>query len=377
MAAKTTSYIDARGVKRTGYIIDGRTYEDADATTPVGRGSIVEAGGRRYVKGVGENGASMLYSDYLSSQNMKATDYVDSQGLLKTGYIKDGKTYADILATVPVEKGSTVSAGAQLWVKGVGENGESLPYSDYLKSIEAKELSSDGGPFISELEQMARDEYERAKELSGEAYSLGLLSSGQETDRRKAETEKEYEQLGAQLYRDYMLRKKELPQLLAAQGITGGLTESSLLGLEAGYSGELAEQERGRLSRLGDIEAEAAETARKLLQQKAEAEAKAEDKYAERRLDILQRRAAEAKETKGEAEAAETLLLSRAAEKAETLAKYGDFSGYRALGFSEEEIAAMEKAYYEEQFSARLKIAQQKARYGDTGELLELLGLGK
>ena len=70
-------------------------------------------------------------------------------------------------------------------------------------------------------------------------------------------------------------------------------------------------------------------------------------------------------------------MLSRAAEKAETLAKYGDFSGYRALGFSEEEIAAMEKAYYEEQFSARLKIAQQKARYGDTGELLELLGLGK
>ena len=103
MSGKTTSYIDAKGVKRTGYIVDGRTYEDESATIPVAKGSIVDAGGRRYVKGVGENGESMLYADYLKRENMKATDYVDSQGLLKIGYVKDGKTYADILATTPVE----------------------------------------------------------------------------------------------------------------------------------------------------------------------------------------------------------------------------------------------------------------------------------
>jgi len=35
----------------------------------------------------------------------------------------------------------------------------------------------------------------------------------------------------------------------------------------------------------------------------------------------------------------------------------------------------MEQAYYEEQFAKRLKIAQQKARYGDSSELLALLGM--
>ena len=45
-----------------------------------------------------------------------------------------------------------------------------------------------------------------------------------------------------------MESKRTLPQRLAAQGITGGLTESSQVRLANSYGEELAENERARLA---------------------------------------------------------------------------------------------------------------------------------
>lgn len=378
MAAKITSYIDAGGVKRKGFIIDGRTYEDELGSTPVGRGSIVDAGGQRYVKGVGEKGESVLLGDYLDSQNMKATDYVDSKGALKTGYIRDGVTYADILATTPVEKGSIVTAGGKTWIKGVGSDGGSMIYSDYLKSLESGkgETTDNGGSeMLKEMEAGAKEAYERTKSNSNDIYASELRRTEAEAARRKDSLEGEYEQLDTELYRDYMLDRKNLPQILAAQGITGGLSESSLLGLETGYMQNLAENQRRKIAEMADIEASAEDTAQRLFGEKAKADAKAEADYAEKQLEIARLREQQRSEAAEKAAAAEKLIYTRALDKAEALAKLGDFSAYRALGYSEAEIAAMEKAYDEKQFSTRLKIAQQKARYGDASELLALLGL--
>lgn len=351
MSGKITSYIDAKGVKRTGYIVDGRTYEDESATIPVAKGSIVDAGGQRYVKGVGENGESMLYADYLKRENMKATDYVDSQGLLKIGYVKDGKTYADILATTPVES----------------------VYSDYLE----KEETDDG--YTEELKTQAKESYDRALNLGSSIYEAGLSENTREKDRATEKAEADYKALGAQLYRDYMQDKKNLPQLLAAQGISGGISESSAIGLEAEYMNNLSANERARLSAISDIQEEARANALKLYMEKAASDAKAEEDYARRLREIMAEEEASRKESESaaakNAKADGESLYARAIEKAEILASVGDFSGYKAMGYSDEEIAAMEKAYYEKQFSERLKIAQQKAKYGDSSELLALLGL--
>lgn len=375
MAAKITSYIDAGGNKRTGYIIDGSTFQDEQGLKSVEKGSIVDAGGKRYVKGVGQNGSSMLLEDYLKSRNMNPTNYVDSQGVLKGGYIKDGQTYADILATTPVEKGSLVSAGGKTWIKGMGAEGGSMLYSDYIKnSASDKSPGSGGGTVSIDKEAEAKAQYEKKLNAGQELYAEALKNSEAETQRRKEALEGEYAKLGKQLYRDYMTDRKKLPQLLAAQGITGGLSESSLLGLEAGYQSEMSENLRRRLSDMGDIELEAAENRLQLYKDKAEAEAKAEEDYAEALLELAREREHSAAEEAEQMAKAEKLLYTRALEKAEILAGAGDFSGYRALGYSEAEIAAMEKAYSEEQFATRLKNAQQKARYGNAEELLALLG---
>ena len=55
-----------------------------------------------------------------------------------------------------------------------------------------------------------------------------------------------YKSTDRQLYREYMESKRTLPQRLAAQGITGGLTESSQVRLANSYGEELAENERAR-----------------------------------------------------------------------------------------------------------------------------------
>lgn len=57
-----------------------------------------------------------------------------------------------------------------------------------------------------------------------------------------------YKSTDRQLYREYMENKRTLPQRLAAQGITGGLTESSQVRLANSYGKELAENERARLA---------------------------------------------------------------------------------------------------------------------------------
>ena len=429
MANKKTSYIDAQGNKQIGYIIDGSTYSDEAGTTPVGKGSIVEAGGQQWVKGVGADGGSMLYGDYLKSQGMSATDYLDPNGQKKTGYIKDGATYADILGTtpvsvgsvvtaggqqwlkeengsvpftggeqpkkatptsyvdalgnlqtgyiidgktykdqvgtMPVEPGSMVSAGGQQWVKGEDGEGQSAAdylkelgaasgsgeniysallkeledkdtgsggnvYADYLKELEAKAAGSGNGEniygdYLKKLEEKSADigsgedvfegylaqlKEKAGQEGNSEALEQMLAEVQSARDKAIASNDKVYaaqlektmqgiaaqidalnqgyKDVNTQLYRDYMTQKKNLPQLLAAQGITGGLSESSLISLEAGYQGSLAENERARLDAVKEIELAGKDAELELAIEKARAEASAGDVAAERRLAVLQ-----------------------------------------------------------------------------------------
>ena len=180
--ASKTTYIDATGEKREGYIIDGRTYQDAGGTTPVGAGSIVNAGGTQYIKM--PDGSGMLYSEYLAKQNAAAqptsyagaaatpaasysdggsaapaqssggsapyqTVYYDSRGNQKTGYIINGKTYTDAAGTQEVPVGSYVQdSSGRIWRKGYGNTSElvSSPleedHYDYMTGVNnSKEIT--------------------------------------------------------------------------------------------------------------------------------------------------------------------------------------------------------------------------------------------
>ena len=70
-----------------------------------------------------------------------------------------------------------------------------------------------------------------------------------------------YDKANRDAYVNMMMAKKDLPQQMAANGLTGGLTESSLLGLRSDYGNTYAENERGRVSAINDIRTSAQESA--------------------------------------------------------------------------------------------------------------------
>lgn len=132
-----------------------------------------------------------------------------------------------------------------------------------------------------------------------------------------------YKSTDRQLYREYMESKRTLPQRLAAQGITGGLTESSQVRLANSFGEELAENERARLAE--EAKTYSARDARL-------AAARAEQSRAD----------AEAKRTHGESLAklwqeAEKHRREDAAKTAALLAAAGDYSGYVGMGLTQEQ----------------------------------------
>lgn len=136
-------------------------------------------------------------------------------------------------------------------------------------------------------------------------YAKRLEQLGADTQRQINNLNADYAGMNTQLYRDYMKSKKTLPQQLSAQGISGGLSESTNLGLETLYSDRLLQNEKNRLRGINDIETAAGGN----------------------RLNILKDYTADA------------------AERANTMAGIGDFSGYKELGYTDEQIAALKNAW--------------------------------
>lgn len=218
---------------------------------------------------------------------------------------------------------------------------------------------------------------------------------------QKQETNRSYADMFKQLYAQKMNAKKNIGQQMAAQGVTGGASESTLLGLETDYSEALRQGQQGRISALGELDR--AITSARLDGDIAKAQLAADgareqaasyagvlqtllDRYdnqqaqqtaygredAANKLSYARQLAlsiaqggnmptddllAAAGMTRADAEAIVTsvgqsrqdeqdaLKYSQALQKAETLAGYGDFSGYAALGYTAEEIAAMKATY--------------------------------
>lgn len=71
---------------------------------------------------------------------------------------------------------------------------------------------------------------------------------------QKGDIVQSYDDLYRQLYLDRRRAEKNLPQQLAAMGISGGLTESTALGLQTDYTNALRQGEQEKLSTLNDID---------------------------------------------------------------------------------------------------------------------------
>ena len=132
-----------------------------------------------------------------------------------------------------------------------------------------------------------------------------------------------YKSTDRQLYREYMESTRTLPQRLAAQGITGGLTESSQVRLANSYGEGLAENERARLAEEAQTysERDARLAAARTEQSRSDAEAK--KTHSESLAKLWQE--------------VEKQRREEAAKAAALLAAAGDYSGYIGMGLTQEQ----------------------------------------
>ncbi len=129
-----------------------------------------------------------------------------------------------------------------------------------------------------------------------------------------------YQGTNKQLYRDYMQHQRTLPQEMAARGYSGGLSESAQLRLRNSYEEGLGENERARLGQISSAE-------RDLAQKLFEARTAADT--ANRQADL---------QRMGYLTTLQEQQYQDQRERAAQLASAGDFSLYRDLGYSDDQI---------------------------------------
>ena len=123
----------------------------------------------------------------------------------------------------------------------LGQGNGSYGYDSYLGDLE------------SQYQQMeAAIEAQRAAQLS--RIQAQYDAAVEKLERQRPAIEQNYEDTAKQAYTQNMLAKRDLPQQLAAQGLTGGLSESSQLALEAEYGNQLSGARRDYHQNLYDLD---------------------------------------------------------------------------------------------------------------------------
>jgi len=194
-----------------------------------------------------------------------------TEGVRRTGTQGTGTTQGTQTVTAKGLTG-TQGTGAQLSLQGVTAGG-AQEYSSALQDLQAQ------------LEQVDFA-LEQAKALNDELHTAQLEQVRARIQEQIATLNEQYQSLNRQLYVDYMKSRRDLPQLLAAQGYTGGLRESSMLGLETAYGENLAQNERERMSGIRSIEAGGLDNELTLAIENAKAQQEAENNAYERAAKI-------------------------------------------------------------------------------------------
>lgn len=136
-----------------------------------------------------------------------------------------------------------------------------------------------------------------------------------------------YGNLNKQLYRDYMESLRVLPQEMAARGYSGGMSESARLGLDTAYGERLNENEAARIAAEAELRQQAADAEYQANAARDQANAEAQQNLYANFMNLLLQQ------------------QNDAAQRAQNMAQYGDFSGYKNLGYTQDQIDQMQKAW--------------------------------
>ncbi len=216
---------------------------------------------------------------------------------------------------------------------GGGQSLQAAPGSQaHVTTYTAKDGSRQKGTSYWDTMQADLDTaYQAQRDQNAEALAAAQERARAAEAAQQEALARQYQGTNRQLYRDYMQQQRNLPQQMAAQGYTGGLTESSRLRLGNAYGEALNTNEQARIG-------QSAEYAQALEQELYEAQAAA----AAADNDALQRYYEQRNALRAQRQQQERADLE---QRAAAMAAVGDFSLYRKLGYTEAQIRKLRRAW--------------------------------
>lgn len=325
-------YWDKNGNRQIGYMINGQTYVDQAGTQRIGIGSRVQTGGGLYE--MTANGG-VLVPGYTQ------TTVENAYGNKSIAYIgQDGLTYQNPVTGERIPVGSIVTTANGKYV--MTANG-GVPITD--AEIEQQRINL----ISQQRKQAAIDAINAATDAGVLAYQQMLPGINSQ-----------YDTAAKQLYTNFMQENQAMPEQLAKMGLSGqGISESTAASLANSYQGNLSASELARRAAIQDVnnqvanlraeaEAQKAQTAYDLSGEQFRAWQWAQEM--QNQIQQFQKQQEWNKYTweKEFGMAQNDADYQRQLAAAEMLKQYGDFSGYKALGFNDAQIAGM-KAEWQRQ----------------------------
>lgn len=255
-----------------------------------------------------------------------------------SGNILNPYSYLNQQATIPNTQGGTGVQGSQLpqagnWSYGGGYGADISDASQYLRDMYAQQIAAELAALKSTYEQNLAD-------ISSQD---DLISSIYAQQRNQAAAQND-------------LQRMQMNEYGIMRGLSSGASGQMALAQSAALQGNLAQFGTQEAQSLSDnaLNRQKLTIAYRNAADQAAAEGNAQlasalyDEYVRQQELALQQQAAAQEQANWEAKfqyQRQQDSFANAASMAELLAGFGDFSGYKALGYSDAQIAMMQNAY--------------------------------
>ena len=246
----------------------------------------------------------------------------------------------------PTTTGSAAAKAANRINKGVGRPGSTggsggTQKVTYVDSSGQKKTGTAPAAYTPKKDTFYDDMAAYYQQMYDEQVAANNAANAAAADQARQATQAQIDALAAsyadtnrQLYRDYMQNERTLPQQMAAQGYSGGLSESAMLRLRNAYEENLNVNERARA---GQENAANAALAQQLFEAQMAAD-QANQAANQQRLGYL----AQLRSSRYDQE------QQRLQQRAQALAAAGNFNGYRDLGYSQAETDYLTRLWLSE-----------------------------
>ena len=192
--------------------------------------------------------------------------YVDDSGNKQQGlYTSDPYEYAKILemqsmaqqwhGASPEEQQKLADQAMVIGTSlGATRDKDGVWWKDGQQLYQTQYKPQETPNYYEEYQSQLKDFQSSQQDLLQQQYAAALEAAKLNLDSQRTQVNQQYDDLARQLYIQRRQQEMMLPEQMAAMGYTGGITESSALGLQTSYADALRQGETQRINTIASLE---------------------------------------------------------------------------------------------------------------------------